>query len=120
MAFFSGAGKPELYSGVTITSASAASISRAQASVCGLVYLPSLGCCGSSRNGRLISARSSTSTRSKSVVRQADRAIQPAMAGPLLPGRVDATMIFRVVKGLDLHGLMSGLFATQSYMNVQH
>ena len=62
MAFFSGAGKPELYSGVTITSASAVSISCAQASVCGLVYLPSLGWCGSSRNGRLISARSSTST----------------------------------------------------------
>ena len=97
MAFFSGAGNPELYSGVMITRASAVSISWAQAIVCGLVYLPSLGWCGSSRNGRLISARSSTSTRSKSPVRQAVSAIQPPMAGPLLPGRVDATMILSVV-----------------------
>jgi hypothetical protein len=29
-------------------------------------------------------------------------AIQPAMAGPLLPGRVDATMILSVVMAIDL------------------
>src|SRR5665647_1915044 len=93
MAFLSAGEVEWLYSGVTNTKPSASDILADHFLVCSLEYLFCEGGIGSSKNGRLISARSRSSV-SMSVRALAISVIQ--RAGWMLnrPGRVDPAIIF--------------------------
>ena len=95
---------PWLYSGVTITNASAASTRALQSFVCCCVYWRRRGWLGSSRNGRPSSRRSTTS-RSKAPCARARSTNHWAMGRPPRPGRVLPMMMARVgMRGAVLPG----------------
>src|SRR4051812_25614738 len=76
---------------MTKTKASSADTVALQAVVCGCVYCWRRGWFGSSRNGRAISARSSTSIGSKPAWVRASSSNQRATGRPTRPGRVLAS-----------------------------
>src|ERR1019366_5416829 len=109
-AFFSGALKPWLYSGMTNANASTAPTWALQPLVCCFVYWRRRGWLGSSRNGRSSSSRSTAST-AKAPWERARSSNHRPTGSPTRPGRVLAMTISSLGIGSPSGSRLTGLDA---------